>query len=462
MNLTVRPETASDHEVIRHVNRLAFGRDEEAGIVDALRACGYARVSLVAEVENTVVGHILFSDLPILSTDGTVSALALAPMAIRPEYQRQGIGTALVRHGMDVCRDQGHRIVVVLVHPHFYPRFGFSAKLAEPLSSPFSGRESWMALELVPGALNGIAGWVRYSPPFGIEPHVRPVYKADHADWLRMRRMLWPDEPDNDHAAEVAAFFATDSFRWSESLLVFAVFVAVRPAGGLCGFLEASVRPYVDGCETRPVGYVEGWFVDADMRRQGIGKKLVTASERWAAAQGCEEMASDAHLENTVSHNSHKALGFEESSRLVHFRKRLTEVNEKAVGRFGTIRRLTLFVQEGTFAVCRLAPNAPTPPWATSGPFVSVTRTADELSVVCRQEAVPDEVQCERGWRCLRVAGTLPFTAVGVLVSLTAPVAAAGIGLFAVSTYDTDFLLVKQEEWSAAVDALRLAGHVVN
>jgi hypothetical protein len=128
---------------------------------------------------------------------------------------------------------------------------------------------------------------------------------------------------------------------------------------------------------------------------------------------------------------------------------------------FMALDRLPLTILDGVFAVCRLAPNAPTPPWATSGPFVSVTRTADELSVVCRQEAVPDEVQCERGWRCLSVAGTLPFSAVGVLASLTSPVASAGIGLFAVSTFDTDYLLVKQEEWAAAVDALRRAGHVI-
>jgi hypothetical protein len=123
---------------------------------------------------------------------------------------------------------------------------------------------------------------------------------------------------------------------------------------------------------------------------------------------------------------------------------------------------LSLTALHDLFAVCRLAPDATTPPWATSGPFVSVTRTADELSIVCSQKAVPDEVQCERSWRCLRVAGTLPFTAVGVLASLTAPVANAGIGLFAVSTYDTDYLLVKEQDWAAAVDALRLAGHVVN
>ncbi|HMP57741.1 MAG TPA: N-acetyltransferase, partial [Gemmatales bacterium] len=164
---TIRPEAVADHEVVRHVNRLAFGRDDEAGIVDALREGGHAWVSLVAEVKGRVVGHTLFSDLPILTDSGTVSAVSLAPMAVLPEYQRKGIGSALVEKGLEVCRAQGHRIVVVLGHPEFYPRFGFTAKLAEPLSSPFGGREAWMALELVPGALGGVSGWVCYPPPFG-------------------------------------------------------------------------------------------------------------------------------------------------------------------------------------------------------------------------------------------------------------------------------------------------------
>jgi putative acetyltransferase len=142
MTPTIRLETTADHEAIRHVNRLAFGQDDEAGIVDVLRNDGYARVSLVAEVSGKIAGHILFSDLPILTDSGTVSALSLAPMAVLPEYQKQGIGSALVQKGLEACRNQGYQIVVVLGHSHFYPRFGFSAKLAEPLSSPFFGRDT--------------------------------------------------------------------------------------------------------------------------------------------------------------------------------------------------------------------------------------------------------------------------------------------------------------------------------
>jgi putative acetyltransferase len=163
----IRPETAADHAAIRHVNRHAFGQDTEAQLVDALRAGGYLRVSLVAEQAEQVVGHILFSDLPIVTDAGTVPALALAPMAVLPACQRQKIGSALVRRGLEVCRERGHRIVVVVGHPHFYPRFGFSAKLAARLDSPFSGQESFMAVELVPGALQGVSGKVKYPPPFG-------------------------------------------------------------------------------------------------------------------------------------------------------------------------------------------------------------------------------------------------------------------------------------------------------
>jgi putative acetyltransferase len=163
----IRLEAAADHEAIRHVNSLAFGQDAEARLVDALREGGYVRASLLAEQVGKVVGHVLFSDLPIITETGTVPSLALAPMAVMPDYQRQGIGSALVRRGLEVCKEQGHRIVVVLGHAQFYPRFGFSSKLASALSSPFGGGDSWMALELVPEALAGVTGQVQYPPPFG-------------------------------------------------------------------------------------------------------------------------------------------------------------------------------------------------------------------------------------------------------------------------------------------------------
>jgi putative acetyltransferase len=167
MSIIIRPESTADLEAIRSVNRLAFGQDDEARLVDALRDGGFVRVSLVAEQEGRIVGHILFSDLPIITEDGTVAALALAPMAVLPELQNQGIGSALVQKGLEACRQRGHGVVVVLGHAHFYPRFGFSPKLAAHLESPFSGSDSFMAVELVAGALAGVAGRVLYPPPFG-------------------------------------------------------------------------------------------------------------------------------------------------------------------------------------------------------------------------------------------------------------------------------------------------------
>ncbi len=165
--VSIRPEAADDSESIQLVHRLAFDGDDEARLVDALRAEGYVRASMVAQAESRVIGHILFSDLPILTPEATITALSLAPLAVIAEQQRQGIGSLLVREGLQFCRMHGHRIVVVLGHPEFYPRFGFSAKLAGRLKSPYSG-EAFMALELVPGALDGVEGEVRYPPPFSL------------------------------------------------------------------------------------------------------------------------------------------------------------------------------------------------------------------------------------------------------------------------------------------------------
>jgi putative acetyltransferase len=165
MSQSIRPETAADHAAIREVNRLAFGGEGEARLVDSLRDGGHARMSLVAEVDGRVVGHILFSTLTITTAQGEIEALSLAPLAVIPSHQRKGIGSSLVREGLRACREAGHRIVIVLGHPEFYPRFGFSAKLAEPLPSSYSG-PAFMAVELVPDALKGIEGEVRYPPPF--------------------------------------------------------------------------------------------------------------------------------------------------------------------------------------------------------------------------------------------------------------------------------------------------------
>jgi putative acetyltransferase len=178
LKVTIRKEEPKDFRSVRQVNCAAFETEAEAGLVDALRDGGFVELSLVADCDGIIAGHILFSRLPIrLDADGqpgdaahgtTVAALSLAPMAVRPAFQRQGIGSQLVDAGLTTAREQGHCIVVVLGHPEYYPRFGFSAELAKQLHSPFSG-DAWMAIELTPGALDGISGQVEYAPPFGIE-----------------------------------------------------------------------------------------------------------------------------------------------------------------------------------------------------------------------------------------------------------------------------------------------------
>ena len=114
----------------------------------------------------------------------------------------------------------------------------------------------------------------------------------------------------------------------------------------------------------------------------------------------------------------------------------------------------------GEFAICQLTSDAPIPVWP-SGPFVSITRTSDELSIVCLQESVPANVKSEGGWSCLRVAGTMDFSLVGVVASITRPIADAEIGVFVVSTYDTDYVLIKTTDLPSALEALVSAGHTV-
>lgn len=161
MHVSICRETVADIPAIREIHLAAFGNNAEANLVDQLRAEGHAHLSLVATGEDCLVGHIFFSQLHI----DVIPALALAPMAVKPGCQRRGIGSRLVEEGLQQAREAGHRIVLVLGHPEFYPRFGFSAELAEPLQSPYAG-EAFMALELETGALNGIDGQVRYPPPF--------------------------------------------------------------------------------------------------------------------------------------------------------------------------------------------------------------------------------------------------------------------------------------------------------
>ena len=166
-SLIVRSENPEEHGQIRVVNEAAFGQPDEADLIDSLRTEGVVLVSLVAELDKRIVGHILFSRMSIETTSRSVSAVALAPMAVLPELQRRGIGERLIRYGLDSLRSRGEQVVIVVGHPNYYPRFGFSSEKARSLESPFPA-DAFMAMELSPGALDGIRGRVRYPAAFGL------------------------------------------------------------------------------------------------------------------------------------------------------------------------------------------------------------------------------------------------------------------------------------------------------
>jgi aminoglycoside 6'-N-acetyltransferase I len=143
---------------------------------------------------------------------------------------------------------------------------------------------------------------------------IRPVAPADHAEWLRMRLNLWRGAAD-EHTHDIDAYFATPQSG--------VTFVVERPGGGLCGCIEVSLRDYAEGCQASLVAYIEGWYVDAESRRHRLGTRLVQAAEVWARKQGLKEIASDTQIDNAVSIQAHKVLGYEEVERIVCFRKAL-------------------------------------------------------------------------------------------------------------------------------------------
>jgi predicted N-acetyltransferase YhbS len=286
LGVGVREETAGDLEAIREVNRRAFGRADEARLVDALRDGGYARLSLVAEEGGQVVGHVLFSDLPIVTQTGTLHALALAPVAVLPERQRQGIGSRLIREGLRACARAGHRVVVVLGHADYYPRFGFSAQLAERLQAPYSG-PSFMARELEPGALADVTGQVRYPPPFGVG--------SAPSRGMQLNAII----PWGRSFEEYARMFALSSEDLAVPILGCgdgpASFNAEATALGhrvvscdpIYAFSAAEIGRRVEGCydlvlsqvRRDPDGYVWGYFRDPDH----LGECRLAAMRRFLA-----------------------------------------------------------------------------------------------------------------------------------------------------------------------------------
>jgi putative acetyltransferase len=165
--MTIRPERPEDASRIRHVNVLAFGQPAEADLVERLRqACGDS-VSLVAE-DDAVVGHILFTPVAVESAGQRILGMGLAPMAVLPDRQRQGIGSQLVRRGLDILRERGCPFVVVVGHPEYYPRFGFQPASTHGLATQWQGipDAAFMVRVLDVHALAGVSGVVKYREEF--------------------------------------------------------------------------------------------------------------------------------------------------------------------------------------------------------------------------------------------------------------------------------------------------------
>ena len=163
--MIIRREEPQDIAAIRIVNEQAFGGSVEANAIDALRDRGAATLSLVAVIDEQVVGHLFFSLVTIESPDRSWPGLGLAPLAVLPEYQGQGIGTALMNAGLEECRQLGHARVIVLGHPAYYPRFGFERASAYGVRFEYEAPdEACLILALQPGALDGVSGVAKYQP----------------------------------------------------------------------------------------------------------------------------------------------------------------------------------------------------------------------------------------------------------------------------------------------------------
>jgi putative acetyltransferase len=165
--LLIRPEAATDRAAIREVSESVFGQSAEADLIDALRAARKVTLSLVAVEAKEVVGFILFSPATIETAHGVVAALALAPLAVTPTLQRRGIGSELMRTGIDQCRQLAHQRIVVVGHPEYYRRFNFARANKFGLRCEYDVPvENFMALELSANAFANCAGLVKYAPEF--------------------------------------------------------------------------------------------------------------------------------------------------------------------------------------------------------------------------------------------------------------------------------------------------------
>ena len=165
--MNIREEQPSDIKKIWEVNSEAFETEAEANLVNALRSSGCTYISFVAETENNVVGHILFTPVELSSNKNQLSIMGLAPMAVLSARQNKGIGSKLVKVGLERCQSLGYDAVVVLGHPNYYPKFGFVPSIKYGIKSEYEvPDEVFMILELVPGALKNHMGVIKYHEAF--------------------------------------------------------------------------------------------------------------------------------------------------------------------------------------------------------------------------------------------------------------------------------------------------------
>jgi putative acetyltransferase len=164
--MKIREEKPKDHQAVYQINAAAFGREDEADLVNALRSGDVSIISLVAEAGAEIIGHALFTPVAIPGWE-SAAFMALGPIAVLPDRQRGGVGSALVEAGLEACRTRGCTAVFVLGHPTYYPRFGFVPSTRFGIDSEFGvPEEVFMAQELVDGALEDVSGTVHYHPAF--------------------------------------------------------------------------------------------------------------------------------------------------------------------------------------------------------------------------------------------------------------------------------------------------------
>ncbi|MDR2948138.1 MAG: N-acetyltransferase [Prevotella sp.] len=168
--IEIRKETINDYPSVYAVNSAAFNRKDEARLTDRLRLSNafVPELSLVATIEDKIIGAILFTEIYIVDTDKEVVSLSLAPIAVVPDQQNKGIGSQLIQYGLDKAKELGYKSVIVLGHKDYYPRFGFKPAKKWSIKAPFNiPDDAFMALELVEDSLNNVKGMVRYAKEFG-------------------------------------------------------------------------------------------------------------------------------------------------------------------------------------------------------------------------------------------------------------------------------------------------------